>query len=50
MKIPLLPIARHKLHSWAHFLGLYAGEHVAAIEFVIGATFVILGAEATDII
>ncbi len=45
-----LPIAKHKLHGWSHFLGLYAGEHVAATEFVIGATFVALGAKTTDII
>ena len=31
-------------------LGLYAGRHVAATEFVIGATFVALGAKTTDII
>lgn len=45
-----LPIAKHKLHKWSHFLGLYAGEHVAATEFVIGATFVALGAKTMDII
>ena len=45
-----LPIAQHKLHGWGHFLGLYAGEHVAATEFVIGATFVALGATTKDII
>lgn len=45
-----LPVAKHKLHHWTHFAGLYAGEHVAATEFVIGATFVALGAKTTDII
>lgn len=45
-----LPIAEHKLHGWKHILGLYAGEHVAATEFVIGATFVALGAKTMDII
>ncbi len=45
-----LPIAKHKLHGWTHFLGLYAGEHVAATEFVIGATFVALGAKTMDIL
>ena len=39
-----LPVAKNKLHSWTHFAGLYAAEHVAATEFVIGATFVDLGA------
>ncbi|MDF1755182.1 MAG: hypothetical protein P1U89_20505 [Verrucomicrobiales bacterium] len=45
-----LPIPRHKLHGWKHFVGLYAGEHVAATEFVIGATFVALGAKTMDIL
>lgn len=45
-----LPGARHRLKSWKHFLGLYAGEHVAATEFVFGATFVALGASMTDIL
>jgi purine-cytosine permease-like protein len=45
-----LPVAKHKLHGWKHFAGLYAGEHVAATEFVIGATFVALGAKTKDIL
>ncbi|BDS05020.1 membrane protein [Oceaniferula spumae] len=45
-----LPVAKHKLHGWTHFMGLYAGEHVAATEFVIGATFVALGAKTMDIL
>lgn len=45
-----LPVAKHKLHDWTHFAGLYAAEHVAATEFVIGATFVALGATTMDII
>ena len=45
-----LPVAKHKLHNWKHFAGLYAGEHVAATEFVIGATFVALGAKTVDIL
>lgn len=45
-----LPIANHKLHGPKHFAGLYAGEHVAATEFVIGATFVKLGASTFDIL
>ena len=45
-----LPVANHKLHGWKHFAGLYAGEHVAATEFVIGATFVALGASTIDIL
>ena len=45
-----LPVANNKLHGWKHFAGLYAGEHVAATEFVIGATFVALGASTIDIL
>ncbi len=46
----LLPVPRYKLHGWPHFAGLYAAEHVAATEFVIGATFVALGAGIWDIL
>ncbi|CAA0081550.1 Uncharacterised protein [Zhongshania aliphaticivorans] len=45
-----MPVAKAKLHGWKHFAGLYAGEHVAATEFVIGATFVALGAATKDIL
>lgn len=45
-----LPVAKSKLHDWTHFAGLYAAEHVAATEFVIGAIFVALGAKTSDII
>lgn len=45
-----LPVAKHNLKGWKHFMGLYAGEHVAATEFVFGATFVALGATMTDIL
>lgn len=45
-----LPVAENKLHGGKHFAGLYAGEHVAATEFVIGATFVALGASTRDIL
>lgn len=40
-----LPVDKNKLHDWTHFAGLYAAEH----EFVIGATFVALGAKTMDI-
>lgn len=45
-----LPVPDHKLHRSSHFAGLYAAEHVAATEFVIGATFVALGAGIWDIL
>ncbi len=46
----LLPVPRHRLHGPGHFLGLYAAEHVAATEFVIGAAFVAMGATIHDIL
>jgi len=45
-----LPVPKHRLHGPIHFLGLYAAEHVAATEFVIGAAFVALGATIQDIL
>ena len=45
-----LPVANHKLHNWPHFFGLYGAEHVAATEFVFGATFVALGAGLWDVL
>lgn len=50
MSIEQAPVTADRLRSWPHFLGLYAAEHVAATEFVIGATFVALGAQTTDIL
>jgi purine-cytosine permease-like protein len=44
------PITEDKLHSGRYFAGLFAGEHVAATEFVIGALFVQWGAGARDLI
>lgn len=45
-----LPVAEHRRSGAGHFFGLYAAEHVAATEFVIGATFVGLGAGIWDIL
>ncbi|SHI77660.1 nucleobase:cation symporter-1, NCS1 family [Mesonia phycicola] len=45
-----LPVAKHKLHGGKYFAGLFSGEHIAATEFVIGATFVALGATTKDIL
>jgi cytosine permease len=50
MEVEQLCVPKYKLHTWTHFAGLYAAEHVAATEFVIGATFVALGAKTTDIL
>ena len=44
------PISPDKLQSGQHFAGVFAGEHVAATEFVIGALFVSRGAHAYDVI
>ena len=44
------PVAPEKLQSGAKFAGLFAGEHVAATEFVIGAFFVLHGVRASDLI
>jgi len=43
------PVSEGKLHSGKHFAGVYAGEHVAGTEFVIGALFVAWGATAYNI-
>jgi len=43
------PVSPDKLQPGRHFAGVYAGEHVAGTEFVIGALFVAWGATAYDI-
>ena len=43
------PIPNSKLLGPGYFAGAYAGEHVAATEFVIGVTFVNWGASVQDI-
>jgi NCS1 family nucleobase:cation symporter-1 len=44
------PVTPDKLEPGSYFAGLFAGEHVAATEFVIGALLVSFGASATDIV
>jgi hypothetical protein len=44
------PVTPNKLQGPVRFLALFAGEHVAATEFVIGAFFVIHGVSASDLI
>ena len=44
------PVAENQLHGRARFAGMYAGEHVAATEFVIGALFVSWGARTGDVL
>ena len=43
------PVTEDKLQSAWKFAGLFAGEHVAATEFVIGAMFVLHGVSAWDL-
>ena len=43
------PVAEENLQSGKYFAGCFAGEHVAATEFVIGALFVSWGASVYDI-
>ncbi len=44
------PVSPDKLQGGARFAGLFAGEHVAATEFVIGAFFVLHGVSAKDLL
>ncbi|HXG33817.1 MAG TPA: hypothetical protein VNJ11_10655 [Bryobacteraceae bacterium] len=44
------PVAEARLQAGRRFAGLFAGEHVAATEFVIGAFFVLHGVSARDLI
>ena len=44
------PVTDDKLCGGAYFAGAYAGEHVAATEFVIGALFVTWGTGVFDVI
>jgi NCS1 family nucleobase:cation symporter-1 len=44
------PVTRDRLQPGSYFAGLFAGEHVAATEFVIGALLVSFGASARDIV
>lgn len=44
------PVATKELSGAGRFFGLYGGEHIAATEFVIGATLVQYGCSASDIL
>ena len=44
------PVSKDKLQGSGNFAGLYAGEHVAGTEFVIGPLFVAHGVAAGDLI
>ncbi|ALJ03748.1 hypothetical protein APS56_00655 [Pseudalgibacter alginicilyticus] len=44
------PVPQYKLKSWKSFLGMYAGEHAAGTEFLIGPLFLTAGVSAFDLI
>ena len=44
------PVPQSHLRSWKGFLGMYAGEHAAGTEFVIGPLFLTTGVSAFDLI
>ena len=44
------PVPKEKWKGWGSFIGMYAGEHTAGTEFVIGPLFVAHGAAAGDLI
>ena len=44
------PVSRERLEPGRHFAAVFAGEHVAGTEFVIGAVFVSWGVGARDLL
>ncbi len=44
------PVPQSSLKSWKSFLGMYAGEHAAGTEFMIGPLFLTAGVSAFDLI
>jgi purine-cytosine permease-like protein len=44
------PVPKEKLKGWGSFIGMYAGEHTAGTEFVIGPLFVAHGVTAGDLV
>lgn len=44
------PVPSSALKGWKSFLGMYAGEHAAGTEFVIGPLFLTAGVSAFDLI
>ncbi len=44
------PVKKKNLQGLGNFLGLYAGEHVAGTEFIIGILLVTHGVSATDLL
>ena len=44
------PVPNSHLKNWRSFLGMYAGEHAAGTEFMIGPLFLTAGVSAFDLI
>ncbi len=44
------PVPKENLKNWKSFLGMYAGEHAAGTEFMIGPLFLTAGVSAFDLI
>ncbi|PCJ94481.1 MAG: hypothetical protein COA50_12020 [Flavobacteriaceae bacterium] len=44
------PVPKSSWKSWKSFLGMYAGEHAAGTEFIIGPLFLTAGVSAFDLI
>jgi purine-cytosine permease-like protein len=44
------PVPNSKLKNWKSFVGMYAGEHAAGTEFMIGPLFLTAGVSAFDLI
>ncbi|MDX1699738.1 MAG: hypothetical protein R3250_03920 [Melioribacteraceae bacterium] len=44
------PVPKESRKGWGSFIGMYAGEHTAGTEFVLGPLFVAHGASASNII
>ncbi len=44
------PVPKSRLKGWKSFLGMYAGEHAAGTEFMIGPLFLTAGVSAFDLI
>ncbi|MEO9511906.1 MAG: hypothetical protein ABJN84_09065 [Flavobacteriaceae bacterium] len=44
------PVPKSNWKSWKSFLGMYAGEHAAGTEFMIGPLFLTAGVSAFDLI
>jgi cytosine permease len=42
------PVSEKKLHGWKTFIAMFAGEHVAGTEFVLGPLMVMHGVSARD--